>query len=317
MTEIAPALLKVRGLTKSFSGRRVVDDVSIDVAAGEAVALVGESGSGKSTIARLLARLVEPDGGVITLEGKDVLALEPRGPSLGYRSKLQMVFQDPFASLNPIHPVRHHLERPLLRHHRVGKAQLEARALELLTLVGLSPAADFLDAYPTELSGGQRQRVAIARALAVEPRLLMADEPTSMLDASVRMGVLGVLQALVKDQRLGLLLITHDLATARLLCDRVVVLFGGRVVEDGPADQLLRAPSHPYTQALLAAIPRGDPRPTEPQATRLPVPAGGEGCPFRSRCPEATTTCRASMPQLSTLADGRRVRCFNREPAHG
>ncbi len=301
---------------KSFGGRLVVDDVSLDVGAGEAVALVGESGSGKSTIARLLARLVEPDAGEVSLEGRNVLEVEPRGPSLNYRSKLQMVFQDPFASLNPLHPVRHHLERPLLRHQRVPKAGLEARALELLTMVGLSPAAEFLDAYPTELSGGQRQRVAIARALAVEPRLLMADEPTSMLDASVRMGVLGVLQSLVKERRLGLLLITHDLATARLLCDRVIVLFGGRIVEDGPAEQILTAPSHPYTRQLLGAIPRGEPRPVPTSTARLPVPAGGEGCHFRSRCSEATTTCRASMPQLTSHADGRRVRCFNRETAH-
>ena len=316
MTESRAALLQVRGLTKNYGGRRVVDDVSLDVAAGEAVALVGESGSGKSTIAKLLARLVEPDGGPILLDGVDVLLREPRGPSLAYRSQLQMIFQDPFASLNPIHPVRHHLERPLLRHGRVPREKVEARALELLTMVGLQPAADFLDAYPAELSGGQRQRVAIARALAVEPRVLMADEPTSMLDASVRMGVLGVLQGLVRDSRIALLLITHDLATARLLCDRVVVLFGGRVVEDGPAEVILKSPAHPYTQALLAALPRGVARAAADGQPRLPSPAGGEGCPFRSRCPEATTQCKASIPTLTPFSEGRRVRCFNREVTH-
>ncbi|MDP1822789.1 MAG: ABC transporter ATP-binding protein [Archangium sp.] len=311
-----PALLQVRGLMKDYGGRRVVDDVSLDVAAGEAVALVGESGSGKSTIARLLARLVEPDAGELILDGVNVLERERRGPSLAYRSQLQMIFQDPFASLNPIHPVRHHLVRPLLRHGRVPKAGVEARALELLTLVGLQPAADFLDAYPTELSGGQRQRVAIARALAVEPRVLMADEPTSMLDASVRMGVLGVLQGLVKDKRIALLLITHDLATARLLCDRMLVLFSGRIVEDGPAEVLLSAPSHPYTQALLAALPRGVARPVRDSQPRLPSPAGGTGCPFRSRCPEAMSRCKDSMPGLTDFGEGRRVRCFNRETAN-
>ncbi len=291
----------------------MVDDVSLDVAAGQAVALVGESGSGKSTIAKLLSRLVEPDAGEISLDGVNMLEREPRGPSLSYRAQLQMIFQDPFASLNPIHPVRHHLARPLLRHARVPKAQVEARALELLTLVGLQPAADFLDAYPTELSGGQRQRVAIARALAVEPRVLMADEPTSMLDASVRMGVLGVLQGLVKDKQIALLLITHDLATARLLCDRVVVLFAGRIVEDGPAEVLLQSPSHPYTQALLAALPRGVPRQVTEGHPRLPSAAGGGGCPFRSRCPEATGQCKDAVPALTTFAEDRRVRCFNRE----
>jgi peptide/nickel transport system ATP-binding protein len=316
MTESTPPLLQDRRLRKDVGGRRVVDDVSLQISAGEAVALVGESGSGKSTIARLLARLVEPDAGEVRLDGVDVLEREPRGPSLAYRSQLQLIFQDPFASLNALHPVRHHLVRPLLRHGRVPKAQVEARALELLTMVGLSPAADFLDAYPTELSGGQRQRVAIARALAVEPRVLMADEPTSMLDASVRMGVLGVLQGLVRDRRIALLLITHDLATARLLCDRVVVLFGGAIVEDGPAEAILGAPSHPYTQALLAALPRGVPRQVATSAPRLPVAAGGTGCPFRSRCPEAAAKCKDHMPQLTTLSEGRHVRCFNREGPH-
>jgi oligopeptide/dipeptide ABC transporter ATP-binding protein len=317
MSDPTPALLQVRALRKDYGGRRVVDDVSLDVAAGEAVALVGESGSGKSTIARLLCRLVEPDGGQIRLDGVDVLEREPGGPSLAYRSQLQMVFQDPFASLNPLHPIRHHLVRPLLRHQRVPKDKVDARALELLTMVGLQPAADFLHAYPTELSGGQRQRVAIARALAVEPRVLMADEPTSMLDASVRMGVLGVLQGLVKEQRIALLLITHDLATARLLCDRVVVLFGGRIVEDGPAEVLLQSPAHPYTQALLAALPRGVPRQPKESQARLPTPAGGGGCPFRSRCPEATSQCKDAVPPLTTFAEGRHVRCFNREQANG
>jgi oligopeptide/dipeptide ABC transporter ATP-binding protein len=316
MSETSSALLQVRGLMKSYGGRKVVDDISLDVAAGEAVALVGESGSGKSTIAKLLARLVEPDGGRIALDGTDVLQSEPSGPSLAYRSQLQMVFQDPFASLNPIHPVRHHLVRPLLRHQRVKPEATEARALELLAMVGLSPPADFLDAFPNELSGGQRQRVAIARALAVEPRVLMADEPTSMLDASVRMGVLGVLQGLVRDNRIALLLITHDLATARLLCDRVVVLFAGRIVEDGPSETLLAHPSHPYTQALLAALPRGVPRTVVAAQPRLPTPAGGGGCPFRSRCPEATTTCKGSIPELISLGDARRVRCFNRGVVH-
>lgn len=311
-----PPLLQVRGLMKDYGARRVVDDVSFEVSAGEAVALVGESGSGKSTIAKLLCRLVEPDGGSVALEGVDMLVKEKRGPSLAFRSQLQMVFQDPFASLNPIHSIRHHLERPLLRHQRVPKEKVEARALELLTMVGLQPAADYLDAYPTELSGGQRQRVAIARALAVEPRVLMADEPTSMLDASVRMGVLGVLQTLVKEQRIALLLITHDLATARLLCDRVVVLFAGRIVEDGPAEAILTAPSHPYTQALMSALPRGVPRAPKETHPMLPSPAGGGGCPFRSRCPESTSQCKDQMPRLEPVSDDRRVRCFNRKAVH-
>jgi peptide/nickel transport system ATP-binding protein len=308
----APALLQVNGLQKTYGGRRVVNDVSVTVGAGEAVALVGESGSGKSTIARLLSRLAEPDGGQILLDGRDVLHEERRGPSLSYRRALQMVFQDPFASLNPIHPVRHHLERPLLRHRRVDRAGLEAKVCSLLTMVGLSPPSEFIDAFPNELSGGQRQRVAIARALAVEPRLLIADEPTSMLDASVRMGVLGVLQGLVKTQGLGLLLITHDLATARLLCDRVIVLFGGHVVEEGDAERLLSTPTHPYTRSLLAALPKGVPRAAAPTQLRTEAPAAGPGCPFLHRCTEAIDVCRNKVPLLSPTAVGTQVRCFVR-----
>jgi oligopeptide/dipeptide ABC transporter ATP-binding protein len=311
MGEMTSALLQVQAILKTYGGRKVVDGVSIEVSAGEAVALVGESGSGKSTIAKLLCRLVEPDGGRILLDGQDVLAREPSGPTLAYRAQLQMVFQDPFASLNPLHSIRHHLVRPLLRHGRVKPADTGARALELLGLVGLSPPADFLDAYPGELSGGQRQRVAIARALAVEPKVLIADEPTSMLDASVRMGVLAVLQGLVKEQRIALLLITHDLATARLLCDRVVVLFGGRIVEEGPSDVLLKNPSHPYTRSLLEALPKGVPR-TAPAAAPRRELAGKGGCPFRGRCPEAVQVCAEGMPSQVPVETGTRVRCFAR-----
>ncbi|MBK9519353.1 MAG: ABC transporter ATP-binding protein [Anaeromyxobacter sp.] len=266
-------MLQVTELTRTFAAggspwrptrTAAVDGVSFSVRRGEVVALVGASGSGKSTIARLLLRLDEPDGGRILLDGRDVLAEEPRGASLAYRRRVQLVFQDPFASLNPVHTVAHHLERPLLRHGlaggaRSGSAALRRRLAALLDTVGLTPAGDFLDRHPASLSGGQRQRVAIARALAVEPDLLVADEPTSMLDVSIRTGVLNLLARLKRERGLAVLLITHDLASARYLADRILVLQQGRVVEEGPSRALLAAPSHPYTRALLAAAAHAGP----------------------------------------------------------
>ena len=253
-------ILEVVSLKKTFplSGfparrRTVLDDVSFSLGAGEIVALVGESGSGKSTLARIVARLERADAGALKLEGADVFRTEPRHASLAYRARVQMVFQDPFASLNPVHRVRHHLARPLLMHGRARPADVGARVLELLESVGLHPAADFVERYPHALSGGQRQRVAVARALAAGPKVIIADEPTSMLDASTRVGVLDLLRRLTRERGISILLITHDLATARHLSDRVVVLAGARVVEQGMTAAVFAAPAHPYTRQLLEA----------------------------------------------------------------
>jgi oligopeptide/dipeptide ABC transporter ATP-binding protein len=336
----SPSLLEVRDLGRTFVTRvpfrpvrRVVaaEKVSFRVERGEAVALVGESGSGKSTIARLLLRLDQPDVGEIRLDGIDVLAREPRGASLGYRGRVQMVFQDPFGSLNPVHSIAHHLCRPLLRHGRAlnpahtvsehleppmkrfgsdAAGLLRERALDLLRTVGLEPAEDFIDRLPFELSGGQRQRVAIARALAVRPDLLVADEPTSMLDVSIRTGVLNLLATLKRERGLAIILITHDLAAARYLADRILVLYKGRVVEDGPSRALIESPAHPYTRALLASISGvGE---GEPGAGKR-RPAGEEnvaaGCPFAPRCAEVVDACRAVDPASRAIGPGRRVRC--------
>jgi len=311
-------LIEVRGLCKSFVSRKLFGasrsvpaarDVSFRIERGEAVALVGESGSGKSTIARLLLRLESPDGGEIRLNGEDVLTREPRRASLAYRARVQMVFQDPFASLNPAHTVAYHLIRPLLRHRRTTDRDARAKALELLHAVGLEPASEFIDRHPYELSGGQRQRVAIARALAVDPDVLVADEPTSMLDVSIRMEVLNLLLQLKRERHLSILLITHDLASAHYLADRILVLFRGRVVEDGPGDALVESPAHPYTRALLSSIAGLEP--VSPRSTGTP-PAPredrGEGCPFITRCPDVIDRCRAEDPQPRNV-DGRRVRC--------
>jgi peptide/nickel transport system ATP-binding protein len=254
-----PTVLQVHHLSKVYDGQWALRDVSFDLHRAEMVALVGESGSGKSTVARIIARLQPASGGEVRLRGRNVLAEEPRRASLAYRAGVQMVFQDPFASLNPVHTVLHHLARPLLRHRRVsGRAALMARAADLLTDVGLSPPSAYLPRRPRELSGGQRQRVAIARALAVEPEVMVADEPTSMLDVSLRAGVLALLARLKQQRGLAVLLITHDLASACTVADRVLVLHGGTIVEGGRAAELVRAPAHPYTRQLLAAVP--DPR---------------------------------------------------------
>jgi peptide/nickel transport system ATP-binding protein len=256
----ATPVLEVRGLTKSYRVRRglriervpVLHDVSFQLARGEIVALVGESGSGKSTVARILARLVTPSGGSLRLDGVDVQAGKRR-PTLDYRRRVQMVFQDPYGSLNPAHTVEHHLRRPLELHRR-GSSE-PARIHQLLAAVGLTPPDVMAARRPHELSGGQRQRVAIARALAVEPDVLIADEPTSMLDVSLRVDVLNLLGRLRDEKRLAVLFITHDLASARYLADRVLVLHGGKVVEEGPVESVVANPSHPYTRRLLAAAP--------------------------------------------------------------
>ncbi|WP_328726368.1 ATP-binding cassette domain-containing protein [Streptomyces sp. NBC_00259] len=251
-------LLSVRGLTKDFqvgtvfSRRRVraVDDVSFDLPAGRITALVGESGSGKSTIARCLARLEQPSAGQVLLDGEDVLRTERRRASRTYRHKVQMVFQDPFGSLNPVHRIEHFLTRALVLH---GRHATPEALRELMTTVGLTE--DMLQSYPHELSGGQRQRVAIARALAVEPRLILADEPTSMLDVSVRVGVLNLMRRLRDERNIAMLYITHDLGSARYLADTTMVMFAGELVEGGDALAVMDAPAHPYTRLLLSAVP--------------------------------------------------------------
>ncbi|WP_426755053.1 ABC transporter ATP-binding protein [Myxococcus sp. Y35] len=294
----------------SRARRTLLNHVSFTLERGEIVALVGESGSGKSTLARVLARLDSPDAGSLRLGGEDVLTQERGGASLAYRGRVQMVFQDPFASLNPVHTVAHHLERPLLRHGRATRAELKERVHALLESVGLTPAEQFARRHPHELSGGQRQRVAVARALAVEPDVIIADEPTSMLDVSTRRGVLQLLRGLTRERGIGILFITHDLASARHLADRVLVLYAGSVVESGRTADVLAAPRHPYTRLLLSAVPDGadflhTPLPVRPATGPLPA----SGCPFAPRCPHADARCHASLPPPHVHAADHAVRC--------
>ncbi|UYO98082.1 ATP-binding cassette domain-containing protein [Microbacterium sp. M28] len=254
--------LEARHLIKDFKLRsgfktttlHAVKDVSFTIEAGRTIALVGESGSGKSTIARMLMKLETPTAGDILLDGA------PSGTSgralARYRSDVQMVFQDPFASLNPFHTIIHHLERPLRIHHpKLSRDEVRAKALDLLERVRLSPAESFAERRPHELSGGQRQRIAIARALAPGARFIVADEPVSMLDVSIRLGVLNLLADLQREENLGVLYITHDLATARHFSDEILVMYRGDIVERGPADEVILNPQHEYTKTLLEAAP--------------------------------------------------------------
>jgi ABC-type glutathione transport system ATPase component len=255
-------VLELRDVVKEYKLReglrttklRAVDQVSFRLEPGRTIALVGQSGSGKSTIAKLLMQLERPTAGEILVNDKPMVYRGGRAAT--YRKAVQMVFQDPFASLNPYHTVGHHLARPLRLHHPgLSREQLADRVLELLRRVRLDPAEDFVQRKPHELSGGQRQRVAIARALAPSPGILVADEPVSMLDVSIRLGVLNLLATLQREENLGVLYITHDLATARHFSDEIMVLYRGEVVERGPADDVILNPQHEYTRLLADAAP--------------------------------------------------------------
>jgi peptide/nickel transport system ATP-binding protein len=257
------ALLELRDATKTFELRSMfgrgktveaMRGVSLSLAAGRALAVVGESGSGKSTIGRAVTRLFDLTSGSILFRGEDVASYRGRKARMAYLRAVQLVFQDPFAALNPAHTVRHHLERPIAMHRRLGGAALEAAVRSTLSDVELDPDEN-VDKYPHELSGGQRQRVNLARALAVGAELIVADEPTSMLDVSIRRSVLDLMSRLKAERNLALLYITHDIATARYLAEDTAVMFAGQLVEWGPSETLIRNPQHPYTRILLSAVP--------------------------------------------------------------
>jgi oligopeptide/dipeptide ABC transporter ATP-binding protein len=317
-----PLALKATGLRKTFPLRRdmigrvtervvAVDGVDLEVARGATLGLVGESGSGKSTAARLAALLIRADGGRIEADGVDVTGA--RGSALkALRSRLQMVFQDPYSALDPTKTVGHAVTEPLIVHGRRG--DLAEAAAALLTRVSLDPA--LARRRPEELSGGQRQRVCVARALALEPRVLIADEPTSALDLSTRAGILNLLLRLQQESGQAMILVSHDFATVQHLADRIAVMYLGRVVEEGPAARIVEAPKHPYTKALLSAVPVPDP--TVQRGRRrtvlhgdVPNPADPPaGCNFRTRCPIAVPECAKTDPALRVVEPGHRVACI-------
>src|SRR5215472_16800403 len=260
----ASTLLRTEDLTRHFKignalSRRslhAVDEVSLTVGSREIVALAGESGCGKSTIARLLAKIYNPTSGEVYFEGKPISSIRSRSERLRYRGLAPMVFQDPFASINPVFRVSHGVLRGLKLHRpELNSKQRYEEALRVLDVVGLTPAADVLQRYPHELSGGQRQRVGFAQALAMRPKLIIADELVSMLDVSIRIGLINLMTKLRDEEGVSIVYITHDIASARYVSDRVMVMYGGHVVESGPTESLLADPQHPYTQLLLSAVP--------------------------------------------------------------
>jgi len=314
------AVLEGRNLTKYFWLKRgrgpfarkiavhAVDNVSVGLDAGKVTAIVGESGAGKTTVARLLAKIIKPDAGEVLLEGKPA----PSGRPRSYAAKVQMVLQDPFASLNPVHRIRHDLERPLKIHH-LANGNADAAVADLLRRVALKPPEQFMTRFPHELSGGQRQRVAIARALAVRPKVLIADEPVSMLDVSIRLGVLNLLADLRDREHLAILYITHDIASARYLADTIVVMYAGQLVEAAPSTALTDNPAHPYTQLLLSAAPDPD-RETPPHLVDRGAPPSMQalpsGCRFHPRCPYAMDICKRQAPPNVAVAPDHIAACW-------
>jgi peptide/nickel transport system ATP-binding protein len=316
--EIAAPLLRAERLTRHFKvggmlskeALHAVDDVNLTINEREIVALVGESGSGKSTIARLLARIYKPSSGEIYYRGRRLRDLRSRRDMLWYRGEVGMVFQDPFSAFNPVHRISHGIMRSLTLHRpELSAAERRSEAERVSESVGLSTR--LLSRFPYEMSGGERQRIGFAQALALQPRLILADEPVSMLDVSIRAGVLNLMADLRDREGVSLLYITHDLASARYVADRIVVMYAGQIAESGATETVLAQPQHPYTRLLLSAV--ADPRDAEPEFaadTGEPprVINPGEGCRFRWRCPFAIDACQTVTPLLRPVG-GSQVAC--------
>ena len=320
-------LLRTSGLSRHFRVGRLfssqtlhaVDDVDLTIERGEIVALVGESGSGKTTVARLLARLYKPTNGEIFFEGKPLSRLRSRKQRLAYASDVPMVFQDPFSAINPAYRVAHGIRRGIKLHrHGLGRNGRAREVERVLDEVGLVPPGDVVQKFPHELSGGQRQRIGFAQALAFKPKLIIADEPVSMLDVSIRIGILNLMTELREREGVSFLYITHDVSSARYIADRVLVMYAGHLVEEGQTEDVIQRPKHPYTQLLLSAVP--DPRAelgladTSDVGEPPRVVDPGEGCRFRARCPFAIDECQTVTPRLRALGPGRLVACHVAEP---
>jgi peptide/nickel transport system ATP-binding protein len=322
-------VLEVRGLTKNYlvgslGSQKVVhalNSVDLTLERGQVLGLVGESGSGKTTFARTIAYLERPTAGEVRVFGQPLSRRPSQRDLRRHRSQVQMVFQDPYSSLDPLHKVRYTVGRPLRSFKVVPRRAQAAALVGVLEQVGLVPPEEYLRRYPYQLSGGQRQRVGIARALAAQPALLLADEPTSMLDVSIRLNIMNLLLDLQQSQGLSLVFVTHDLAGASYMSDRIAIMYAGHIVEVGPAQDVMSEPRHPYTQLLRRAAPdpstnfgrdthfeaRGDP----PDLTDLPP-----GCPFAPRCPQVRPECSVALPEWRAVGPEHKVRCvlYERTP---
>jgi len=314
-------LLRTQGLTRHFrlggifsqQVLHAVDDLDMTIGEREIVALVGESGSGKTTVARLLAMVYRPTAGQILFRGRSVRSLRSRKDVLRYRGEVPMVFQDPYSAMNPVYRVSHGVLRNLKLHRpELDRAQRHLEAARVFETVGLTPGSDMLRKFPYEMSGGQRQRVGFAQALAVRPTLILADEPVSMLDVSIRAGILNMMATLRDEEDVSILYITHDIASARYVADRLIVMYAGHAVETGPTEVVLSRPKHPYTQLLLSAVP--DPRDRAPTVSadsgeppRVINPT--EGCRFRWRCPIAIEECGRVTPRARPMGAAHEAAC--------
>ena len=305
------------GLFKEKKEVRALNDVSFELYSGESLAIVGESGCGKSTLCRLAMRFYKPSEGRMLYEDSNIHAL--KGNDLkAYKQKSQMIFQDPFSSLNPLHNIYYHLKRPLQLYHDYSREEIYEKANEYLEMVGLVPPEEQGKKHPHQLSGGQKQRAFLARIMAVGADVIFADEPTSMLDVSIRLGVLNLMNKMKKEMNKSFIYITHDIATARYFSDRIIVLYAGHMVEWGNVDEVVINPKHPYTKLLIAAAP--DPERTE--KIELPVLKSDEsevagwtpesvGCPFKARCPVSKPICATEFPKAKSVGKNQHIRCIH------
>ncbi|MCP4400253.1 MAG: ABC transporter ATP-binding protein [bacterium] len=325
----AQPIIAVNNLVKDFPTKqgvfkteymRAVNDASFDLVPGKALGIVGESGSGKSTAARVLSLLYPRTSGSVEFKGQSIDSLQSGADVLKYRQKVQMIFQDPYGSLNPVHTVFHHIARPLLIHNKVKKKnELEGQVYAALEGVGLTPAKQTAHKHTYQLSGGQRQRVCIAKTLAIEAEVVLADEPTSALDVSIRLGILNLMQEMKEQRNVAFMYITHDIATCRYFTEDIAVMYVGHMVEWGDSMEITSHPQHPYTQLLLSAIPdpkkRGHAVKTDAKEKKdIPMwtPAS-TGCPFAGRCPHMMPKCTEKLPDVTTLAENHYVRCYLHE----